>query len=480
MAPASPLDSVPPAVVQALAARWPVLLAEARDAGHDVEADPYLTLDPEGLLLRFLVATDHNVVEAERRIRAMLEWRREWRILDCHQPGMAEHLYSEASNPGSEMYFSQSCHEDRDGRPYVVGRVYVANGSNMHPWRHLRAGVFVIERMAVEVLRRRCHYGSYILDIGHVEKQGTVSGTGFTAGNFKESDNPYYKRGAGREAPQWMLDKFGVLNSGMGVLRAAIAIGNNHYPELMQRVIFLRSNWLFAAAFKIFSLWVHKRSRDKFMFVEGGFWGALPVESLKQWYSDEELPEEFGGTGWRLDNDRFLRTAIDAYDADPALPRQAPALPRYAGWTEERRRCAAADAAVYRRRYPDLAKGGDLASAVLVRRSSLRSASGRDGSDRGSDEEDAHSQLCCMPCFARPRPPRERTLNVSFNEAKATLTLPLAGRRQRPTELYRMPTKSVGDSVLEVIVYALWGVGIAASLYFMGIVALDVTASEAQ
>ena len=49
------------------------------------------------------------------------------------------------SNPGAEMYFSDSLLLDKEGRPYCAGRLKFANPENMHPWHHLRAGALVFE-----------------------------------------------------------------------------------------------------------------------------------------------------------------------------------------------------------------------------------------------------------------------------------------------------------------------------------------------
>jgi len=159
----------------------------------------------------------------------------------------------------------------------------------------------------------------------------------------KEQHNPYYRRGAGKEAPPELVKCFGDLSSGMGVLRAAIAIGGQHYPELNERMVMLRSNWLFYAAFRVFSMWMHPHTREKVVFVESG-WGSRPMSALKEWFGETSLPVEFGGSGWSLGGDSFIRRAIELYDSDPSLPSlPSSATPRYAGWTEEERRQAEQD-----------------------------------------------------------------------------------------------------------------------------------------
>eukprot|EP00932_Pfiesteria_piscicida_P020306 SRR837773.7112.p1 GENE.SRR837773.7112~~SRR837773.7112.p1 ORF type:complete len:353 (-),score=48.92 SRR837773.7112:30-1088(-) len=352
-------------------------------------------------------------------------------------------------------------------------------------------------------MRRGCGYGSYILDIGEVPFQGTVSGTGCSSKSFKESDCPYYRRGGGREAPQRLLDMFGNLNSGMSVTRAAIAIGNNHYPELMARVIFLRSNWLFAAAFRIFSLWVHKRSREKFIFVEGGGWGSLPLEALQRWYSSEQLPEEFGGTGWRLDGDHFIRSAINSYDTDPTLSQTAPAPQRYAGWTDEERRSAEVDCAHRRAHLKPLqsarapAEEGDGSAKLVGCLRAPGARTRRPSHEEQQDEQDEgegtwRSDACCFPCLAWRWPPRNAPLRVKVLELEeertreivqggfaldaSHLTLPVRLRRREAGE--RTWTKSATESCLEVLIFFLWAFGILAALVAMGVVAVDM-ASQA-
>jgi len=175
----------------------------------------------------------------------------------------------------------------------MVGRVNLCNGERMHPWRHLRAGIYALDRFALKIIQNGCGYGSYLLDIGRVAEQGKFSGTGGGA-NFhpQESKNPYYLEGAGKDAPSELLERYGELNSGMSVLRAALRIAGEHYPELLSRVVFLRSDWLFSLAFKVFRLWAHKKTRDKFLFVGGR--ADPPMTQLLEWYRSEQLPQEFG------------------------------------------------------------------------------------------------------------------------------------------------------------------------------------------
>lgn len=90
-------------------------------------------------------------------------------------------------------------------------------------------------------------------------------------------------------------------------------IGNNHYPELNARMIFLRANYVFRLAYRVFSLWAHKRAREKFLLVSD-------LQDLQKWYHPEELPEEFGGRGWRLNCDGYIRDAVNRYDRLAEVP----------------------------------------------------------------------------------------------------------------------------------------------------------------
>ncbi|CAK0904298.1 unnamed protein product [Prorocentrum cordatum] len=112
-----PIDSqdprVDPVAFRCLTDRYHVILEDAQKRGHHVEKDPMLTLDPEGLVCRYLIAEDNDAAKAEARLRATIDWRQRWNILEYHRPGEAQRLFTESSNPGAEMYFADSLHADR-------------------------------------------------------------------------------------------------------------------------------------------------------------------------------------------------------------------------------------------------------------------------------------------------------------------------------------------------------------------------------
>ncbi|CAJ1432865.1 unnamed protein product [Effrenium voratum] len=236
-----------------------------------------LTLDVPGLLRRYLIAEDWNVDKAEQRLQSTISFRRKWQILEYYKPGhifLGAELFDYVVNLGSEMYFADSLHKDLQGRPYMVGRVDLCNGEQMHPWRHLRAGIFALDRLAIKVIHSRAGYGSYLLDIGKVNMRGTVSGSGGGGMTPKETGiETTHGSEVGRHCSDELLADFGELSGGLAVLRAALTIASEHYPELLSRIVFLNADLMFSLVFKIFRLWAHKRTREaclKLLFGDKG------------------------------------------------------------------------------------------------------------------------------------------------------------------------------------------------------------------
>eukprot|EP00439_Symbiodinium_sp_Y106_P048757 s1344_g6.t1 len=250
--------------------QWAVLHDRLQDGIYPaVIDDPYFTIDIQGLLRRYLVAAQFDAKEAIVRLEATAIWRRDWNVLDYYRTGAAAELFSESTNPGAEMYFADSLMEDRDGRPYAAGRLRFANAENMHPWHHLRAGVFVFELMAAKVAKKGRGPGAYILDIGSIGRAGNVSGTAGLDKAYNEALNPYYAAGAGsKDAPsKEILEELGSLDNGFAFLKAAIAILNRHYPGIIGKVFYLNSDMVFWGAFKIFSRWIADRGHIDFKFL---------------------------------------------------------------------------------------------------------------------------------------------------------------------------------------------------------------------
>ena len=114
------------------------------------------------------------------------------------------------------------------------------------------------------------------------------------------------------------LPSHAALLTGMPVLKEALRMMVDHYPETMGVVWFYKPSMLFRTVFSVFRLWVPKRTRDKFVIVREGeehlhFLAAEP--SRKEGCAPEVLPPELGGTGPPLDGDRFLLRAIETYEA---------------------------------------------------------------------------------------------------------------------------------------------------------------------
>mmetsp|Transcript_26627 Transcript_26627/g.58485 ORF Transcript_26627/g.58485 Transcript_26627/m.58485 type:complete len:436 (-) Transcript_26627:17-1324(-) len=302
---------VRPEAIAALLAQLPELLEEGRLAGHDVDSDPFLTLDPEGLVERYLIAANGNVANAAKRLRATIAWRRDAGVLSWHKPGAAERLLLEKNCPGAEVYFADSGHVDRQGRPYLVGRLGLFSKANMNPLRHFQGNFFVIERIVLEVLRRRCRSFTYIIEIGgldHLEDGGSVCGTGGSKRN--RSATKEQREVCEVAAP--FSRQFGEMPGGLPVTQAGLADFYAHYPCFLEHVSFVKSGPIFSTLFRIFSLWVPARFR-KFHFFGG--WLNPPLKSLQEMYAPDQLPTEFGGSGWSLNGEEFLQRAVRAYSS---------------------------------------------------------------------------------------------------------------------------------------------------------------------
>lgn len=298
---------------------WSVLEERLKAETYpEIVDDPYFNVNVKGLLQRYLIASKYDIREALIGLERTAKWRKEWDVLDYYRTGAAAELFSEDSNPGAEMYFSDSLLLDKEGRPYAAGRLKFANPENMHPWHHLRAGVLVFELMATKVAALGKGPGSYILDIGAVEQQGNVSGTAGQQKVYNEGRNPYYTSGAGtKDAPsQEILEELGSLDNGFAVLKAAITILNRHYPGIVGRVFYLNSDMVFWGAFKIFSRWISDRGSIDFQFLGPAQWREDPVSKLLEYYDSDQLFEEWGGSGPKLNGDEFMQRAIERYESE--------------------------------------------------------------------------------------------------------------------------------------------------------------------
>lgn len=92
----------------------------------------------------------------------------------------------------AEMYFADSSSKDKNGMSYIVGRLQICNDEMLDPANHLRAAMFVIDRVACELINAGLKNGkvpraSYILDLTDLEArfQSEWGGTGF-GGDIKK------------------------------------------------------------------------------------------------------------------------------------------------------------------------------------------------------------------------------------------------------------------------------------------------------
>ena len=77
----------------------------------------------------------------------------------------------------------------------------------------------------------------------------------------------------------------------------------------------------FFVVFKVFSLWVHRRTRDKFTFVGRNRFTDHSFSTLQDHIEENNIFVEYDGKGPSLDNDDYIRRAVVAYDsAAESLP----------------------------------------------------------------------------------------------------------------------------------------------------------------
>jgi len=289
-----------PALVESqrqLLQKFDELVQEAEKTYYkNIREDTYLT-HREFLIRRYLPAADWNMAEAERRILSTLKFRAEFNILSMHEEGAADRIMSCEHNPGVELYFADSGKTDYYRRPFLIGRYQLANPANVHPWRHVLGCIFVLEHMACKIVAADVPSASFIMDVSALPEPSTVCSTGGGPRRGSEADNPYFKADAGvADAPSKdLLAQMGVPNSVLSVVRVCIHLGGTHYPDISHRIIFLNADLLFWGFFKLFSMWVTRETRRKYVFV-GKTWRDEPMSRLLDWYPPESLPVEWGGT----------------------------------------------------------------------------------------------------------------------------------------------------------------------------------------
>ena len=121
---------------------------------------------------------------------------------------------------------------------------------------------------------------TYILNLTALsdDEIGAVSGTGYGASikkalrnsgvtetRFNNPDDAKNHKGV---KPH--LTSHYSIKTGMQCLKEALRLLTHMYPELLDTIYFHDAPWWFHPVFKVFSLWVKKDTRRKFVFVKKG------------------------------------------------------------------------------------------------------------------------------------------------------------------------------------------------------------------
>jgi len=298
----------------------------------DIDEDPYLSPpDVEKMVGRFLQAEKNQkskdpVATAAARLRRTAEFRRDYRVADFHRKGMARQLFMHKTNPGASMYFADAGLRDRDGEPVLMGRSSLMvdtdvpgrkDADKMIASTHLRAGIFVVERAAVEVKNK----ASYILDLGAYPKEDLAKRSNqrfWDADGYEDCSSCIKGRCAPTTSVGPHLPEHEVMPDGLPVLKEALRCVTEFYPELLKKVYFYRPGFLFRTIYAVFSMWVPKDTRQKFVLVNEG-------DEHKFFLAPDacdpaDVPPELGGSGEPMCGDRFIAKAIDRYDATATKP----------------------------------------------------------------------------------------------------------------------------------------------------------------
>jgi hypothetical protein len=124
-------ESVPDSAVDELEKSFETICNDLRPSYDYLDEDPFLCignhLKRRALFRRYLLSEELNVQKAAARLRATIEFRRDWNIKEYHEPGAASRLIPEENNPGAEIYFADSLLTDIDDKPYLIGRIGMVN-----------------------------------------------------------------------------------------------------------------------------------------------------------------------------------------------------------------------------------------------------------------------------------------------------------------------------------------------------------------
>jgi DNA-dependent RNA polymerase auxiliary subunit epsilon len=206
------------------------------------------------LLGRFLRAMLNEnqkdpVDTAMTRMDDVVKYRHEYSVNDFSKPNMGSLLFREKTNPGSEMYFADSCMVDKNGLPYILGNLQLASSDKCDTPNHLRAAMFVIDNAAVAVMRAglidgKAPRASYILNLTslHEDFQATASGTGFGKNvekrlkkenvlPFPKINNPLTCTIDNHVGIKPHLPQHYGMQSGLNCLKEALRMITGMYPE---------------------------------------------------------------------------------------------------------------------------------------------------------------------------------------------------------------------------------------------------------
>jgi len=294
---------------------------------------------------------DHKLVEAAlERIRSTLKYRKDYDVLAMHAPGMARKIMYHDTNPGACLYAADAGLTDKKGRPALIGRLglMINEDAEQHepivPANHLRAVMFAFERLASSLrLSEGKDRALYILDCSmdkttapdlyddvdprprNWSRFGSLSVDGLTMSGWKNKDK---KRDRTIPGVLPHLDYHQTISPGLPVLREALRQLTLYYPNVVEKVYFVRAPFSFRAFMKVMKLMVDKESAEKFVVVP---WGS-EKKMLLDVFHENDLPVEFGGKGPSLGRDDFLRIAADRYEeqASPSpLPSDNDVMSKY-------------------------------------------------------------------------------------------------------------------------------------------------------
>ena len=326
-----------PELLHQLNTKWQTIRTDSASIYPELQQDPTLSPttpeDQEALLKRYLLAEEFDVDKAAIRLLATLKFRKQFNFLQFYEPGSGAKVLSNALNPGAEAYFVDSCSIDKTGAPILIGKLLLTSNDNLHPWSHLRAALFICER-----LQSKCLYpiqqASYILDVGPCDS-GMVGTYGPLGGDKKSKQYNKYNRvkeeDANNDIRQFITSdasqnitkeeidaivrEYGKMSPGLTVLKIAMKVLQEHFPESLRRVVFAHSGLSFWLLFKVFSLWAQPRTRKKFQFIGNG-WKDYPMSSLLTWIDVDQIYQEFGGNGMTMGGDAFVKRAVEMYDKE--------------------------------------------------------------------------------------------------------------------------------------------------------------------